>query len=344
MTYRADLAGQPLQIAPPFNGVEFRRFSGESDYKHMARLLMATSAADGGDRYETPERLGIAYSNLTNCDPYLDMIFTEFGGETIAYSRVFWEQELDGVRSYGAFGWLDPEFRMRGIGTTMYRANEDRVLQIATDHPGDIPKKIKTFAAETDISGVRLCEKNGFEPDMYLADMVRPNLDSIPDAPMPEGLVVRMPTPNEYRKVWDADVEAFADHHGAAEPQDARFEEFLADENMDPSLWRVAWDGDEVAGQVRSFIDTGQNEQFGRLRGWTEDISTRRPYRRRGLARSLLCQSLEALRDAGMREAALSVHTDNLLGAHELYESVGFEIVRQDIFYTKPLNSSPSEL
>ena len=38
-----------------------------------------------------------------------------------------------------------------------------------------------------------------------------------------------------------------------------------------------------------------------------------------------------------MTEAGLSVHTDNPTGAYRLYESVGFEVERRDIFYTKEL-------
>jgi ribosomal protein S18 acetylase RimI-like enzyme len=337
MEFRTELAGEPLAIAAPFDGVAFRRFRGAEDYGDMARLLMATSRADGGYRYETAERVATGYASLYNCDPYEDMIFAEVDGVVVAYSRVFWEDQLDGTRAYGAFGWLDPEYRTRGIGTAMYEANEARLRSTAASHPAGLPKKIMTYAAVTDVSGVRLCEKHGFTPDMYLADMVRPDLENIPEAPMPPGLRVRTPTPDEYRKVWEADVEAFRDHQGASEPQESWFDEFLADPNFDPSLWRVAWDGDEVAGQVRAFIDKEQNEEFGRRRGWTEDISTRREYRRRGLARSLMCRSLEALRDAGMEEAALSVHTDNPTGAYRLYESVGFVVERRDIFYTKEL-------
>ena len=107
----------------------------------------------------------------------------------------------------------------------------------------------------------------------------------------------------------------------------------------DPSLWRVAWDGDRVAGQVRSYIDEQENAEFGRRRGYTEFISVRRPYRRRGLARALLVQSLEAVRDRGMEEAALGVLTENLHGAFRLYESVGFRVVRSWTTLQKPLGS-----
>ncbi|NND01144.1 MAG: GNAT family N-acetyltransferase [Acidimicrobiia bacterium] len=337
MNYRTDLAGLTLEIESPADGVTFRRFRGEDDYGHMARLLMATSKADGGLRYETADRIAVAYANLTNCDPYLDMIFAEAEGQPIAYSRVFWEDKLDGERMYGAFGWLHPEYRGQGIGSAMYEANEARVGKIAAEHPADLSKHMLTVTAEVDVTGMRLVEKHGFEPDMYLADMVRADLRDIPTAELPDGIVERTPTPDEYRKLWEAEAEAFRDHHGASEPQESWYEEFLADPNFDPTLWRIAWDGDSIVGAVRSFIDKEQNEEYGRLRGWTEDIFTDRNYRRMGIARALLCQSLAVLRDAGMKEAALSVHTDNPLGAYKLYESVGFVVERQDIFFKKPL-------
>ena len=99
----------------------------------------------------------------------------------------------------------------------------------------------------------------------------------------------------------------------------------------------MAWDGEEVAGQVRSYISPAENAEYRRKRGYTEFISVRRPWRRRGVARALLCQSLEALRDRGMEEAALGVMTENPNGAFGLYESVGFRVVKQYTSYEKPV-------
>ncbi len=53
-----------------------------------------------------------------------------------------------------------------------------------------------------------------------------------------------------------------------------------------PDYWQVAWDGDQVAGMVLNFIDTAENEENHRLRGYTGTICVRRPWRRRGLARA----------------------------------------------------------
>jgi mycothiol synthase len=105
----------------------------------------------------------------------------------------------------------------------------------------------------------------------------------------------------------------------------------------DTSLWRIAWDGDKVAGQVRSYISAEENARFGRLRGYTEHISVRRPWRRRGLARALIAASFPLLRARGMTEAALGVDTENTSGALHVYESCGFRPVSRSATYRKPL-------
>ncbi len=76
---------------------------------------------------------------------------------------------------------------------------------------------------------------------------------------------------------------------------------------------------------VRNYIDDDENSKYYRLRGYTEEFSVRRPWRRRGLARALIAESFRHLRDQGMEEAALGVGTHNLGGALGLYESMGFE-------------------
>jgi ribosomal protein S18 acetylase RimI-like enzyme len=130
-------------------------------------------------------------------------------------------------------------------------------------------------------------------------------------------------------------VEAFRDHWGFNEENEPTVEQWVENPNFDPSLWRVAWEGDQVAGMVLSYIDKRENQAYHRQRGWTEDICVRRPWRRRGLARALLVQSLYAVRERGMLEAALGVDTQNLSGALHLYESVGFRAIKRLTVYRK---------
>ncbi len=107
--------------------------------------------------------------------------------------------------------------------------------------------------------------------------------------------------------------------------------------NLDTSLWRVAWEGDEIAGSVWNCIWTEENEQLGIQRGWLEHISVRRPWRRRGLATALIAESLRTLKTKGLTEAALGVDAENISGALRLYESLGFRRHQTGISFRKPL-------
>jgi mycothiol synthase len=107
--------------------------------------------------------------------------------------------------------------------------------------------------------------------------------------------------------------------------------------NLDTNLWRVAWDGDEVAGSVWTLIWPEENAKLGLSRGWLEHISVRRPWRRRGLATALIAETLRLLRDLGLEEGALGVDSENLTGALPLYESLGFRRHRTGISFRRPL-------
>jgi len=61
------------------------------------------------------------------------------------------------------------------------------------------------------------------------------------------------------------------------------------------------------------------------------------PFRRRGLARALIAQSLRIQKQAGMTESALSVDSENLSGATKVYEDCGFRVVKRMTVYRKPL-------
>lgn len=328
--------------APAVPGLAFRRFRGETDYPKMVAVIAGSARPDQIERVDTVEQVARNYSHLTNCDPYQDMIFAEMDGEIIGYHRVFWLKTLENLRLYVHFGFLLPEWRRKGIGRAMLRWCEQRLYQIAAEHPEDGPRYFESEVGDTQIGATALLQAEGYQPATYGAIMVRPDLESIPEAPMPDGLEVRPVLPEHYRQIWEAEHEAFRDHWGYSEDADG-YEEFLEDENFDPSLWRVAWAGDQVAGMVRSFINPRENAEYSRLRGWTENISVRRPWRRRGLAKSLLVQSLHALKERGMIDAALGVHTENPNGAFQLYESVGFRVNKMFTIYRKPLDGSETK-
>jgi GNAT superfamily N-acetyltransferase len=287
------------------------------------------------------EDIANAYSHLTNCDPYLDMIFAEVRGEVIGYSRGWWQEEPNGgPYLYTFVGFLVPEWRRKGIGRVMLQCMEARLGTIAAAHPGGRQKLLQGFVSETEAGLAVLLEQEGYKPIRYFHQMVRPTLEDIPDFPLPEGLEVRAALPEHYRAIWEAGAEAFRDHWGYVQPTEEEYQGWLNNTSFfQPYLWQVAWDvaSDQVAGQVGTFINHGENEKYNRKRGYTENISVRRPWRRKGLARALIVRSLHAQKEAGMTESALGVDSENLSGATRVYEDCGFRVVKRSSIYRKPI-------
>jgi ribosomal protein S18 acetylase RimI-like enzyme len=182
-----------------------------------------------------------------------------------------------------------------------------------------------------------LLEAEAYARVRYGFMMVRNLAEPIPDAPLPAGLDVRPVVEADHRRIWDADVEAFRDHWDAGVRTEEDYAGWFSTPGIDTSMWRVAWDGDEVAGSVMNFVFAEENERLGVRRAWLEHISVRRQWRRRGLAAALISESLRELRARGLEEAALGVDGENLSGALRLYESLGFRRYRMGIAFRKPL-------
>jgi hypothetical protein len=86
--------------------------------------------------------------------------------------------------------------------------------------------------------------------------MVRPDLEDIPEAPMPSGLELRPVRPEHCRAIWEAAVEAFRDLWGSVPRGDDDYQTWLGDDEFQPEIWKVAWDAatGQVAGMVLGFI------------------------------------------------------------------------------------------
>jgi mycothiol synthase len=325
-----------VQDAPAVPGLTFRGFRSENDFPKMVAVIQGSKVIDQIERVDTAEDVARNYRYLVNSDPYRDMLFAEVDGEVIGYSRVCWFDERGRKRIYQHFGFLLPEWRRKGIGRAMLHYNQQRLREIASGHPNGILRFFDSFAADTEISATALLLSEGYTTMRHFYNMVRPDLENIPEAPMPAGLEVRPVEPGHYQSIRNATIESFRDHWGFSEDLEPTVEQWVEEPFFDPSLWRVAWDGDQVAGMVLSYIDQRENAEYNRKRGWTENICVRRPWRRRGLARSLIVQSLYAIKERGMTEAALGVDTQNLTGALHLYESVGFRPIKRVTNYQKP--------
>ncbi len=332
-----------LPYAPDVPGLIFRGFQGESDYQKMLDLFNASKGPDQIDRTDTVEDIARYYEHLNNSDPYQDMLFAEVEGQSIASGCVEWAIDEESKWLGFHFAFLHPDWRRKGIGTAMLRYLEDHLHQISQELldegviTEDTPRYFDTFASDTEIGKEALLKKARYKPVRFSYSMVRPLSEPVDVTPMPEGLEIRTVQPGQFRQVWEADQEAFRDHWGYVVGTEKNYQRWLKDPLNDPDLWKVAWEGDQVAGMVLNFLNQKENEEYNRLRGWTENISVRKSWRRRGLASALLTRSLLMFKVMGMDHAALGVDTQNLTGALDLYKGVGFVGEKRHTTYRKKL-------
>jgi mycothiol synthase len=159
----------------------------------------------------------------------------------------------------------------------------------------------------------------------------------MPESPFvvgwPEQIAVRTFIPGQDdRIVYNAIDEAFQDHWGHME---GSFEEWrhwtIERENFDPSLWFLAFAGNEIAG---ASLCTYQIDD-----GWVDTLAVRRPWRRNGLGQMLLLHSFGEFYWRGTYKVGLGVDSQNLTGATRLYERAGMHVARIYISYEKELRA-----
>jgi len=178
----------------------------------------------------------------------------------------------------------------------------------------------------------------GYVPIRFGFEMCRYLTGVLPVHPVPDGLVIRTANESEYHAIFEADNEAFEDHWGHRAKTDADYQTRFYGADMDPSMFVAAWDGAEVAGVVMNAIFAGENEALGCRRGWLEHVSVRRAWRGRGVAKALCASSFRLLRERGMDEAWLGVDGSNPTGALQLYNGLGFHVVRRWQAYGRPVD------
>ncbi len=177
-----------LNPMPSIDGLSFRKFARESDFPIMVNIVAKTAEADKENFAVTLESLKHDYQHLTNSDPDKDMIFAEIDGNPVAYSRVQWWQEEDpNDRIYFHFVKILPRWRHQGIEEAIIGWCENRLQQIAKDHPLDSQRFFQTDSNDHNEGFAEIIKSLGYEPKRFSIGMSRP-LEDIPEADLPEVL------------------------------------------------------------------------------------------------------------------------------------------------------------
>jgi mycothiol synthase len=330
---RPQVAGLPADV-------RVRPLDPNADFPALAAFMGSVNLADGHQSAMTAEEVAINWRRTAGFDPARDGLVVEDEDGFVAHVNVD-AQVRAGKVVHWIEGWVRQDRRREGIGRALLRWAERHSAELVaggvTPAPGlphvvgfsvleSIPAAVAFATAETDYARIRY----GFE-------MRRPLDEPIPDAALPAGIELRPVREADHRRIWDADVEAFRDHWEPRERDESDFEATFTYPELDTSLWRVAWAGDEVVGIVMNAIFREENAKIGLDIGWLEHVSVRKAWRGRGIAKALITSSLRALRERGMAIAALGVDGENLTGALRLYEGLGFRPHETWVTYRKPL-------
>ncbi|HSL74137.1 MAG TPA: GNAT family N-acetyltransferase [Ilumatobacteraceae bacterium] len=323
-----------MDLPAPYSA---RPYVGAADHPAIVAVLEAHRSESGLDEMPTVEQLDLTYANLRDCDPQVDIAIVEARGEVVAYCRASFEDLASGGRDLVVFTPTLPEHLHEELVTALVLANERHMLRWRLD---DTDLRYRAFAGHPGPGQVAAGESAwlealGYEATEWGAFLVRPHLDDIPERTLPDGVEVRPVTEDQLRTILDADFEAFRGEWDFREPTEEDYVEAIESPLRDTTLWKVAWAGETVVGQVKPFINHEENDERGYRRGYTEFISTHRNWRNRGVAGALLSMALCEVRDRGMTEAALSVDTNNPGGAFQLYTSLGFELRSYEAVYTR---------
>jgi mycothiol synthase len=320
---------------PTLSELTFRAFRGRDDYAGIAALINERVAEYGEGEHATETSVAERYDHLQRCDPATDVMMVDGpDGRLVAYARVFWDDVSEGYRAY--YVVFEAASDIDGLAERVLEWGVDRATAIAAGH--DVAdKRIVTWSVDGANDESAIVRAGAFAPYAWSAAMVRRHLRDIPDAPLPQGLEIRPVAEGDLRAIWESDIEAFRDHRGYAEQDETDYERFLDEAKRGTSLWQVAWAGDVVAGQVRTRVNDGEAAVLGRRRAWTEDISTRREWRGKGVASALIASSLRQLAALGFEEAALGVDLDNPTGALGVYQRMGYEVALRVTQYSRPV-------
>jgi ribosomal protein S18 acetylase RimI-like enzyme len=318
--------------------VTYRTWQNENDYSIFTDLINAYNQKIGIDRLYDPLDYQKGVEIIDGYQPSKMFFIAEMKGLPICVQNFFVEKETDGPYAFFHQIAVHPQWIAHPVVCELFDIVEKQILQHS--HAIDQKYGVKVVCRYEDKEEwlSKMLVEKGFSPARYFYQMKRSIQDSIPSRQLPQGLEIKpVDTQEKLLKAMWANDEAFKDHWAHIPLTEKAIESWQQTSTFDPSLWKVAWDGDKVAGGVLNFVDQKENEIFSRKRGYTEEITTQRAYRGKGVASALIATSIQMFKDMGMEETALSVDTENPSGALGLYQSFGYQPYKQKVAMEKQI-------
>jgi len=238
------------------------------------------------------------------------------------------------------WGRVHPDYNGLGIGTTMLTWAEQRVSRVLDELDPGLRFAPRMAVLHQATESQKLFTDMGYQYIRSSYTMLIEMDAPVPFPVWPEGISLRsFDLEGHLDSVYQADMEAFRDHFGfVEEPYDEgirRYKHHLVEsESYDPSLWFIAWEGDQVAG-ICVCRPTAYDDPDA---GYVNILGVRRPWRKCGLGLAFLHHAFNEFYKRGKRKVDLGVDAENLTGALRLYEKAGMHIHKQTDLFEKEIH------
>lgn len=320
---------------PDLPNIIFRSYHGGQDIEAIHHIIHGCKDADGIDPYSTlenlpsPEQVEHDFSDTASHNAMI----AEVNGQAVGYNRLIWWTEAVGLTLYLHLGHVLPEFRGKGIGTALLNWSEARIRELAAERGGKA--MFGANASSTEHDATRLLLGNGYQPAFTVAQMEYLISDDLTPLPIPVGIEIRPPHPNDAAKMWRAQQAAYSEIPlvGVSAPDESEIEDLRKEIEDKGHLWRIAWAGDEIASEIWCSV-TNYN---GSRTGLMNEVHSVPQFQRKGIGRALIMHVLLMFKEMKIRRVRLHTLDDNRRGAKTFYTRIGFTTVKMFPRYRKPL-------
>ena len=309
-------------------------YTRDAELDEIAQLINTCRAADNLENRTSATRLQENFA-----DPEFDItcdlrLWRNSTGDLVAAAALWQlmpEQMVLGRLEFE----IHPQVCKDGLVDDVLTWAEQRLRETGQDKT--LPVVLHSACRDSLPGRQSLLTQSGFTPERYFFRLQRSLHPPIPFPQIPDGWRIRSVDSQKDARAWvDMFNQTFVDHWNHHPMTVEAFYYYETLSTYTPTLNRVVETPD---GQLVTFcvsqIDPERNARLGLKEGHVCLLGTRRGYRRLGLARSLLLESLQQLKAAGMETATIGVDAQNPLGALGLYESIGFQKVRSSTVFRK---------
>ena len=233
---------------------------------------------------------------------------------------------------------VNPDFMGQGLGIYITTWGEERCRQVIDILPADLRLAVRAMSFSTDQPAHHLLQDRNW---IHIRSFYTMRIEMVSAPPVPtwsEGIELRPYTSENLRAVYSAHREAFRDHFGhVEEPFESELEHFKHNleghPQHDPSLWFIAWAGNEIAGYCLCRPSSPSDHEAG----FILILGVRKTWRKHGLGMALLQHAFGEFHRRGQMHVELGVDANSLTGALRLYEKAGMHVHSQGDMFEKEL-------